>query len=257
MDLRLEGSSIIVTGGSSGIGLATARLLLGEGAWVTICARDPHGLVSAKVELDSTRLLVVQADVLDPEQADNVIAETLNHRGTIDGVVAVAGRGHHGSLLELSTADIVEEVSNKLASFLNIVRPAVPALLASKGQVVGLTAPTALTPKVEMAAISAGRAALNNAMKALAVELAPQRVRVNAVGVGLIDTPRQEARHAESDSKANYVDWLTDEAKSRAVPLIRPGLASEVAAAICWLLSPVSAYTTGSVLDVTGGQHSR
>ncbi len=257
MDLQLEGMSIIVTGASSGIGLQTARLLLEEGAWVTICARDFSRLSRARAELDSTRLLVVPADVLNPEQANQVVEETLKHRGTIDGVAAIAGRGHHGSLLELSTADIALEVSNKLSSLLNIARSAVPALGDSKGCVVGLTAPTAASPNIGMGAIGVGRAALDAVIKTLALELATKGVRVNAVGVGLIDTPRQEVRHAESTSTSSYADWLADEALSRAVPLGRPGLATEVAAAICWLLSPVSAYTTGSVLDVAGGQLSR
>jgi NAD(P)-dependent dehydrogenase (short-subunit alcohol dehydrogenase family) len=109
-----------------------------------------------------------------------------------------------------------------------------------------------------MAAISAGRAALDSLVRSLAIEFAPVGVRVNSVGVGLIDTPRQHDRYsAEADSGTAYEEWLGADARRRRVPMGRPGTADEVAAAIVWMLSPVSGYTTGALLDVTGGLRSR
>ena len=172
-------------------------------------------------------------------------------------MAAVAGRGRHGTLLDLTPSDLEAEVSAKLESLLNVVRPAVSHLIETAGRVVGLTAPTAWRPDPAMGAISVGRAALDTAMSSLAQELASTGVRVNAVGVGLIDTPRQRSRHAEKDAGIRYQDWIGEQARLRSVPLGRAGTAAEVAAAICWLLSPVSSYTTGAVLDVTGGLRSR
>ena len=129
-------------------------------------------------------------------------------------------------------------------------------LVASEGSVVCLTAPTARTPDPAMGAVSAGRSALDSMLSTLAAELAPKNVRVNGVGVGLIGTPRQRGLHA-ADGEGVYEEWLQERASQRGIPLNRPGRAEEVAAAVCWLLSPMSSYTTGSVLDVTGGQRSR
>lgn len=257
MDLQLQGSSIVVTGGSSGIGLETARLLLSEGALVTICGRDPDRLAAAEADLDSSKLLALPANVLDSVQAATLISAAVQRWGTLDGVAAVAGEGSHGNLIEMEQEAVAREVADKLASLLNVVRPAISSLIESSGAVVGLTAPTALRPDIEMGAIGVGRAALDNALKALAIELAPQQVRVNAVGVGIIDTPRQEIRHERSGSNISYPTWLLEQAKRRTIPLARPGTATEVGAAICWLLSPVCGYTTGGVLDVTGGHASR
>ena len=250
--------SILVTGGSSGIGLATARLLLSGGAQVTICGRDPDRLAAAADELDSPRLTTVRADVTDPEAAAKAVRMAIGHGGRLDGIAAIAGRGRHGSLLDLPIPDITAEISGKVTGLLNVVRPALSSLRAVAGSIVAVTAPSARSGSIPMGAISAGRAALDNMVKTLASELAPAGVRVNAVGVGLIDTPRQLERHqARGPDAGSYEDWLTAESARRGIPLGRPGAADEVAAAVVWLLSPAASFTTGSVIDVTGGLPSR
>ncbi|MFV0526496.1 MAG: SDR family oxidoreductase [Acidimicrobiales bacterium] len=257
MDLGLAGHSMVVTGGSSGIGLATARTLLAEGAWVTICGRDPDRLAAARDDLGPHRVAAVVADVLVPAEAAAVVDAAVAHAGRLDGVAAIAGRGRHGSLLDLDPADVGAEIAGKVNAVLNVVRPALGALATSHGRIVALVAPTARTADPAMGAVSAGRAALDTVIDALAREVAPRRVRVNGVGVGLIDTPRQRSRHAAADTALGYDAWLQAQATSRSIPLGRAGTPDEVAAAVVFLLSPVSSYSTGTVIDVTGGLRSR
>ncbi len=258
-DLGLDGAGILVTGGSSGVGLATSRLLLEAGCRVTICARDRDRLAAAASALDSDRLATVSADVTDPAAAAKAVGAAVDHGGgRLDGVAAIAGEGRHGSVLELSIGEITAEIASKVSGLLNVVLPAVSSLRATEGRIVAVTAPSARTPHLSMGAISAGRAALDNLVKSLAAELAADRVRVNAVGVGLIDTPAQQRRHrGRGPDAGSYEEWMAAESERRRIPLGRPGTADEVAAAVTWLLSPISSYTTGSVIDVTGGLPSR
>ena len=240
MDLGLGGQSFLVTGGSSGIGLATASALLDEGAVVTICGRDPGRLAAARENLGSDRVASVVADVLVPAQAAAVVDAAISHAGRMDGIAAIAGRGRHGSLLDLDIAEVGEEIAGKVNAVLNIVRPALAPLETSQGRIVVLTAPTAHRADPAMGAVGAGRTALGNMVDSLAQELAPSGVRVNGVGMGLIDTPRQRDRHASTDTTLAYEAWLQAEAASRLIPMRRPGTAAEVAAAIVFLLSPLS-----------------
>lgn len=258
MDLRLRDQSFLVSGGSSGIGFATAKLLVQEGAQVTICARSPEGLRRAAADLDSTQVHTVTADVTSKEDCERAVEAALNHGGRLDGVAAVAGRGRHGTASELSAEDVAAELTAKATGLLHLISAASDALREAEGRVVALTAPTALEPDPAMAAVSAGRAALDNLVRSLALEFAPYGVRINAVGVGLIDTPRQRTRFATDASPGtSYDQWLDEQALQRRIPMQRPGKPEEVAAAIVWLLSQVTSYTTGTVLDVTGGLRSR
>ena len=258
VDLRVDGHGFLVSGGSSGIGLSTARLLLREGARVTICARDPDKLDRAATILDSPgQIRTAVADVTSESDCRRAVEAAVEHADRLDGVAAIAGRGLHGALGDLSVSQVADELAAKATGFLHLVRAGSRHLREVGGRVVALAAPTALEPDPSMAAVSAGRAALDSLVRSLAADFAPAGVRVNAVGVGLIDTPRQRDRFSADAATSTYEEWLDEEARRRRVPMGRPGTADEVAAAIVWLLSPVSSYTTGSVLDVTGGLRSR
>lgn len=256
--MAVVGQSFLVSGGSSGIGLATARLLLQEGALVTICARGDDRLQAAARTLRSDRLHVVQTDVTSEPDCERVVAEAIDHGDRLDGIAAIAGRGQHGSLLDLRPHEVVDEIARKAVGLLNLLRPARVALEEAMGRVVALTAPTALEPDPAMGAVSAARATIDNMVRSLALELGETGIRVNAVGVGLIDTPRQRGRFSDAgELGGDFQEWLANEVRRRGVPLGRAGTPEEVAAAIGFLLSPISGFTTGAVIDVAGGHRSR
>jgi NAD(P)-dependent dehydrogenase (short-subunit alcohol dehydrogenase family) len=258
VDLGLADRAIIVTGGSSGIGLACVGALLAEGAMVTTCARDGARLRHATAAFDTRSCLALPADVQEPTAMEELVDAAVDRFGRLDGVAAIAGRGIPGRALELSTVDWQEEVMSKLGGVLNIVRAAIPHLRRSDGpRIVSLSAPTARDPDPAMAAVSAARAAVANLTRSLAIDLASEGIAVNAVAVGLIDTARQRERHESIATGQPYDRWLQAEAVRRAVPMRRAGEAYDVARLVVLALSPELNYTTGSVFDATGGVAGR
>ncbi|MBN9759502.1 MULTISPECIES: SDR family oxidoreductase [unclassified Pseudonocardia] len=255
MDLGLKGRTVIVTGASSGVGLAVAALLRAEGAHVAACARDADRLHAALAALPGPgRVYAAPADVLDAGAVHDFVAAAAADLGGVDAVVANAGRSLMARVLDVTGTQWDEEVRLKLAGLLHPVRAALPWLRRSDaGSVVAVNAILARQPEPRLAATSAARAALLNLATTLATELAPDRIRVNSVCLGLIDTGQWRRRYDGSGSDLDFDTWAGELAADRGIPLGRLGTAEEVAFPIVSLLSPRSSYVTGATLDVGGG----
>ena len=254
MDLGLSDRIIVVTGGTNGVGLATAELLVSEGARVAICGRDVDRLAAALDRINAPdRLLGVQADVLDAEQVERFIGATVERWGGVDGLVNNAGQSRMSTYATTTDDGWRDELDLKFFGMLRPIRAAEQYLRASSvATIVNLNAVLARQPEGRLVATSAARAGALNLTKSLSVELAPD-IRVNSVLLGLIDTGQWRRRYEASETEVSYEAWGAELAADRGVPLRRLGRPEEVAAVIALLLSPVAGYLTGTSIEVAGG----
>lgn len=255
MDLQMKGRTYLVTGGSSGVGHATVRALLEEGADVVTCARDEGRLRSVLDAMPGgERVLAVAADVRDPESVTEMIRSAEDRFGGLDGVVNNAGNSRMKPRSEATLDDWRDEMDLKFSSVLNTVDASLPLLRRSGvGSIVNISAVLARQPEPRLVTTSAARAGLLNLSKSLSIELAPEGIRVNSVSLGLVDTGQWRRRFEESGTDRTFAQWEAEIAADRGIGLGRFGRADEVAAVIVTLLSPRSSYVTGTSLDVCGG----
>ncbi|MDV6012013.1 SDR family oxidoreductase [Haloechinothrix sp. LS1_15] len=257
MDLGLTGRAVVVTGASSGVGLATAGALLAEGAHVAACARDEQRLAAALAELpraDGARTYTAACDVTDGEAVSAFLDGAASELGGIDGVVNNAGRSLLAALGDTTDEQWREELHLKVFSVLHTVRAALPWLRCSDcPAVVNINAILAKQPETTLAATSAARSALLNLSSTLSAEYAADGIRVNSVCLGLIDTGQWRRRYERSGSSLSWREWTAELARDRGIPLGRLGAAEEVAYAVVMLLSPRASYITGTAIDVGGG----
>ncbi|MFD4137646.1 SDR family oxidoreductase [Streptomyces sp. NPDC058572] len=254
MDLGLADRTIVVTGGSSGVGLATVGALIDEGARVAACGRDADRLAKAAAVIGSDRLLTGVCDVRDAHAVRGFTDRVAAEFGGIDGLVNNAGRSRMKRLDETTAEDWRDELELKFCGVLNPLHAARPHLRASDAaSVVNVNAVLAKQPETRLITTGAARAGILNLSKSLSAELAPEGIRVNSVCLGLIDTGQWSRRHAAAGSATTYEEWQAELAADRGIALGRLGRAEEVAYAIVSLLSPRASYITGTAIDVCGG----
>src|SRR6185436_16084341 len=196
MDLGLKGSVAVVTGGSEGIGRATALSLGREGARVVICARRAEVLELAAGEIaeaTGAEIVPITADMRNADDIDRLIQRTVDHFGRLDILVNNAGISSTGEFESLTDEIWQSDLDLKLFGAIRACRTAVPHLKnAGGGSIVNLLNLAAKQPGPRSMPTSVSRAAGMALMKALSKELAPHRIRVNGINIGLIKSGQHE-----------------------------------------------------------------
>ena len=252
-----DGMVAVVTGGSSGIGLATVRLLLEQGARVALCARTEGRLMDVAGVLrrdhGEDQVLARALSVLEPEAMRGFAAEVEAHFGRCDLLVNNAGQGRQSTFADTADEDWRAEYELKLFSQIHPTRAFLPMLRGSAGAIVAVNSLLAYQPEAHMVCTSSARAGVQNLLKSLSLELAPE-VRVNSVLLGLVGSGQWTRRFAErADQSVSRSEWYGALAREKGIPLGRLGEPEEAAAAIAFLGSRAASYITGAHLEVSGG----
>ena len=248
MDLGLGGRGYLLTGASRGLGFATARALVDDGARVLVSARSADTVAAAADQLGGApSAFGSAADLADPGTADRLVAETREKLGRVDGALISVGGPAPGTVLEAAEDDWRAAVDAVLLGTLRLVKALVPHL--SDGAAIGLVLSTTVREPVPELAISNGlRPGLAMTAKALADELGPRGIRVVGLMPGRIATDRI----IEVDGSSGDAD-TTRRRFEAAIPLRRYGRPEEFGRVAAFALSPAASYLTGVMIPVDGG----
>lgn len=241
---RLQGKTALITGGSSGIGLATAQLFQREGAKVAIAGHNKESVASGLAKL-SPRTLGIVARIESLKQIDNMIEKAGDDLGHIDMLVLSAGITRVAGFADLTERDYRDVFDTNVKGLFFTVQRAMP-LLRKGGSIVLVSSGTIRMGRVGKSLYAASKAAVRSLTLSFAAELIEFGVRVNSVSPGPIITPLQD-----SFAGRRIKDHL--EALAKVVPMGRMGRAEEVAAAILFLSSDESSFILGADIAVDGG----
>ena len=250
MNLELNDRVYLITGGTDGLGLTLAQRLVDEGARVAVCGRDAERLERAQEQLGSESLCF-KADVTNESELDGFIDATFSKFDRLDGAVNNAGRTAGTPVATSDDKQWREDLELKVISALHVSRRVLPALEETSGAIVNVLAIMARTPGANSTPTTASRAAGLALTKAMANEVCPRGVRVNAILIGLIESG-QWVRRA-NDANVTVEEYYDTMAKGSKIPLGRVGRAAEFADLATFLLSPRASYITGVGVSIDGG----
>jgi len=247
MPQKLEGKVAVITGGSSGIGLATAKKFVEEGAYVFITGRRQSELETAVSQIGQN-VTGVQSDVSKMADLDKLYAAVKEQKGNLDIVFANAGTGEFASLGQISEEHFDKQFDVNVRGMLFTVQKALP-LLRPGGSIVLNASIVSSTGSPAFSVYSATKAAVRSFARTWSVDLKERKIRVNAISPGIIPTPGYNTSLGMTQEQ---VDQFV-ESSIGSIPLGRPGTADEIAKAVVFLASDDSSYITGIELFVDGG----
>ncbi|GGK06447.1 short-chain dehydrogenase [Pilimelia anulata] len=253
MDLGLRGRPMLVTGGSRGLGRATAELLAGQGCPIAICAREERALLEASRAMRESHEVEVfsrAVDVTDHGALARFVADAADALGGLQGVVANAGGNVGRSLLDSEPDDWATTLDLNVVHAATVTRAAVPHLANGGGGSVVLVASISGWKPSPPAQYAAAKAALIHMAAGLSRELAPHGVRVNAVSPGSMLIPGGGWDRMRQRDPEQFDKFVAEFPQGR---LVDP---SEVARVIAFLISPLAAAVSGVNLPVDGAQNA-
>ncbi|MSP50070.1 MAG: SDR family oxidoreductase [Alphaproteobacteria bacterium] len=255
MDVRLDGRTALITGGSKGLGLAMATEFARSGADVVIVARRPDVLAEAKALIGKTaktRVATVAADVATAAGIKTAYEAAMAAFGKVDIVVNNAGKAETHKFEEITDEIWQSDLNLKLFAAIRMTRLALPQMKTRKwGRVINVLNTGAKTPGAGSAPTTVSRAAGLALTKVLAGEGAPHNVLVNALLVGQIESDQWVRRHKAQGANVGYDEFI--KGMGSKLPLGRIGTAQEFANIACLLVSDAGGYINGTAINVDGG----
>ncbi len=252
MEFGLKGKVAVVTGGTEGIGKATALTLAREGAKVAICARGQPLLdaVAAEITKAGGEVLALSADMSKAVDCERFINEVVKRFGGVDILVNNAGTSKRGKFLELSDDEWAADLELKVFGAVRCSRLAIPHMIKrGGGRIINITISGAKQPGAGSYPTSVSRAAGLAITKALSKEFAADNILVNTICIGKIKSGQHERRYTKDGISAD--DYYAKLGKD--IPLKRAGEAQEVANVITFLASDAASYVTGTSINLDGG----
>src|ERR671930_79368 len=243
---KLDGKIAVITGGNSGIGLATAQRFVEDGAYVFITGRRQSELDAAVKHIGENNVSGIQGDVSNLADLDGLYATVKDEKGHIDILFANAGVGELAPLGTITEAQFDKTFGINVKGLLFTVQKALP-LFQDGGSII-LNASIAASKGIEGSSVySATKAAIRSFARTWTADLKQRKIRVNAISPGPIDTPIFNGVMSEEQTKQFNASIVAN------VPLGRMGNPDEVAKAASFLASDDSSYITGTELSVDGG----